>query len=138
MPLRGARRRMEPESLDLVEEGPVADLEKLRCTHAIPVGLVKRQEDDPTLGRLRSRPGNFFEADPGFPKFPGDLMVIAMRACPTLAGRFEHDFERPHHSLDHLSQLLDAPIPPSVRRASLSGRAFAEAFNTGGDDVPPP
>lgn len=64
MPLRRACRRMEPEPFDLVEEGPVADIEKLSCAYPIPVGLLKREEDDPTLGRLRSCPGDLFEADP--------------------------------------------------------------------------
>src|SRR5713101_5317705 len=132
MPLRGAGRRMEPEPFDLVEEGPVADIEKSSCAHAIPVGLLKREEDDPTFGRFRSCPGDLFEADAAILELPGDLLVIAIRACPTREGR--------HHSLDHLFQLLDTPIPPRApRRAWVSVRAFVEAFNIGGgDDVPSP
>lgn len=99
--LRGAYRRMEPKPFDLVQEGPIADIEKSRCVHAIPVGLLKREEDDPTLGRLRSCPGDLFEGDPAIPELPGNLLIIAGQ----------------HHSLDHLS-----PVPEDSEAFNTGGR----------------
>ena len=57
------RSGSKPGVLDLVEQGPVADVERLRRADAVPAGLLEAFEDGLPLGRLGGLPGDVLERD---------------------------------------------------------------------------
>src|SRR6266478_2726772 len=60
-PVSGAPLAVEPAVLDLVEQGPVGDVEELRGAHPVPLGLLERLQDGFLLGDLGRLAGDVLQ-----------------------------------------------------------------------------